>query len=180
MVGCSSPKPGSYEAMKEERLEVKKEMVKTLEAAPSWYTKPPKATDILYEKASAKSGDMQMAINKATTLARAQLALSIQNEINATMKLYADDLGQEASVVTSQDAILANLTGVQEEDTKIVIEGDKYVAYVLIRYPIGEFNKLLTQKLSTHANAKTKFRAKKAFDELDAKVEEARLRKEQE
>ena len=113
LVGCSSPKPGSYEAMKEERLEVKKEMVKTLEAAPSWYTKPPKATDILYEKASAKSGDMQMAINKATTLARAQLALSIQNEINATMKLYADDLGQEASVVTSQDAILANLTGVQ-------------------------------------------------------------------
>jgi hypothetical protein len=180
LVGCSSPKPGSYEAMKEDRLEVKKEMVKTLEAAPSWYTKPPKATDILYEKASAKSGDMQMAINKATTLARAQLALSIQNEINATMKLYADDLGQEASVVTSQDAILANLTGVQEEDTKIVIEGDKYVAYVLIRYPIGEFNKLLTQKLNTNANVKTKLRAKKAFDDLEKKIEEARLRKEQE
>lgn len=180
LVGCSSPKPGSYEAMKEERLEVKKEMVKTLESAPSWYTKPPKATDILYEKASAKSGDMQMALNKATTLARAQLALSIQNEINATMKLYADDLGQEASVVTSQDAILANLTGVQEEDTKIVIEGDKYVAYVLIRYPIGEFNKLLTQKLNTNANVKTKLRSKKAFEDLEKKIEEARSRKEQE
>jgi len=96
------------------------------------------------------------------------------------MKLYADDLGQEASVVTSQDAILANLTGVQEEDTKIVIEGDKYVAYVLIRYPIGEFNKLLTQKLNTNANVKTKLRSKKAFEDLEKKIEEARSRKEQE
>jgi hypothetical protein len=61
-----------------------------------------------------------------------------------------------------------------------VIEGDKYVAYVLIRYPIGEFNKLLTQKLNTNANVKTKLRAKKAFDDLEKKIEEARLRKEQE
>jgi len=178
LFGCNSPKPGSYEAMKEERVEVRKEMAKTLEAAPDWYTKPPKSNDILYEKASAKSQDMQMAINKATILARAQLALSIQNEINATMKLYADDNGQEASVVTSQDAILANLTGVQEEDSKIVQEGDKYVAYVLLRYPIGEFNRLLTQKINTNTKLKTKIQAKKAFEDLERKIEEARTRQE--
>jgi hypothetical protein len=177
MVGCSTPSPGSREA-------IHNDMVKSVDNMPSWYAKPPKDSEALYDRASARSRDMQMAINKALMLARAQMAVTIDGEINATMKLFMDEIGStrtadvssQASITTYQDALLVKLSGLQQEDAKIVVEGDQYVAYVLIRYPIGEMNKMLMDRIHQNNALAAKLRASASFKDLERKVEEARKR----
>ena len=125
-----------------------------------------------------------MAINKALMLARAQMAVTIDGEINATMKLFMDEIGpsrsadvsNQASVTTYQDALLVKLSGLQQEDAKILVEGDQYVAYVLIKYPIGEMNKMLMDRIHQNNALAAKLRASASFKDLERKVEEARKR----
>jgi hypothetical protein len=182
LAACSSVKPGSLEAIKAEKEEIKKEMAKTLDNTPKWYLTPPKDNTAVYEKAVARSRDMQMAVNKAHMLARAQLAIAIQGEINATMRLFMDEVGynpdvsNNASIVTSQDALLVELPGVEQEDAKLLLEGDRYVAYVLIKYPVGEMNKVMVDRIHQNNALTAKLRASKAFTELERKVENEKFR----
>ena len=182
LAACSSVKPGSFEALKAEKEETKKEMAKTLDNTPKWYLTPPKDNTAVYEKAVARSRDMQMAVNKAHMLARAQLAIAIQGEINATMRLFMDEVGynpdvsNNASIVTSQDTLLVELPGVEQEDAKLLLEGDRYVAYVLIKYPVGEMNKVMVDRIHQNNALTAKLRASKAFTELERKVENEKLR----
>ena len=182
LAACSSVKPGSLEALKAEKEETKKEMAKTLDNTPKWYLTPPKDNTAVYEKAVARSRDMQMAVNKAHMLARAQLAIAIQGEINATMRLFMDEVGynpdvsNNASIVTSQDALLVELPGVEQEDAKLLLEGDRYVAYVLIKYPVGEMNKVMVDRIHQNNALTAKLRASKAFTELERKVENEKFR----
>jgi len=182
LAACSSVKPGSLEAIKAEKEEIKKEMAKTLDNTPKWYLTPPKDNTAVYEKAVARSRDMQMAVNKAHMLARAQLAIAIQGEINATMRLFMDEVGynpdvsNNASIVTSQDALLVELPGVEQEDAKLLLEGDRYVAYVLIKYPVGEMNKIMVDRIHQNNALTAKLRASKAFTELERKVENEKFR----
>ena len=182
LAACSSVKPGSLEAIKAEKEEIKKEMAKTLDNTPKWYLTPPKDNTAVYEKAVARSRDMQMAVNKAHMLARAQLAVAIQGEINATMRLFMDEVGynpdvsNNASIVTSQDALLVELPGVEQEDAKLLLEGDRYVAYVLIKYPVGEMNKIMVDRIHQNNALTAKLRASKAFTELERKVENEKFR----
>jgi len=182
LAACSSVKPGSLEALKAEKEETKKEMAKTLDNTPKWYLTPPKDNTAVYEKAVARSRDMQMAVNKAHMLARAQLAIAIQGEINATMRLFMDEVGynpdvsNNTSIVTSQDALLVELPGVEQEDAKLLLEGDRYVVYVLIKYPVGEMNKVMVDRIHQNNALTAKLRASKAFTELERKVENEKLR----
>ena len=182
LAACSSVKPGSFEALKAEKEETKKEMAKTLDNTPKWYLTLPKDNTAVYEKAVARSRDMQMAVNKAHMLARAQLAIAIQGEINATMRLFMDEVGynpdvsNNASIVTSQDTLLVELPGVEQEDAKLLLEGDRYVAYVLIKYPVGEMNKVMVDRIHQNNALTAKLRASKAFTELERKVENEKLR----
>jgi hypothetical protein len=182
LAACSSVKPGSLEALKAEKEETKKEMAKTLDNTPKWYLTPPKDNTAVYEKAVARSRDMQMAVNKAHMLARAQLAIAIQGEINATMRLFMDEVGynpdvsNNTSIVTSQDALLVELPGVEQEDAKLLLEGDRYVVYVLIKYPVGEMNKVMVDRIHQNNALTAKLRASKAFTELERKVENEKFR----
>jgi len=180
LVGCSTFKSKTDEQVEKE--EIKKEVAKQIDKIPEWYIKPPRDKDALYEKAVAKSRDMQMAMNKATMLARAQLAVVIQGEVNTIMRLFADENGDassarvsnNASVATSQEAILVRMNGAQQENAQIIQEGDKYVAYVLIKYPIGEMNRLLVEQLRQADAMNARVRANEAYDEIERKVQERR------
>jgi hypothetical protein len=125
---------------------------------------------------------MQMAINKANMLARAQLALAVQGEINANMRVFVNEIGQtqdvlqDASLVTSQDALLTDLNGVEQEDIKLLLEGDRYVAYVLIKYPVGEMNKVMVDRIHQNNLLTSKLKGSKAFADLERKVEQEKLR----
>jgi hypothetical protein len=100
------------------------------------------------------------------------------------MRAYADEVGlsndpevnQLVSSITSQEAINVNLSGVQRADAQINREGDSYRAYVLIRYPLGELNKIAVEQVRQNTVLNAKLRASKAFEDLERKVEEAKKR----
>jgi hypothetical protein len=127
---------------------------------------------------------MQMSMEKASVKARAELALTVGGRVSTMMRAYADEVGlsndpemnQIVSSVTSQEAININLSGVQRADAQINREGDSYRAYVLIRYPLGELNKIAVEQVRQNTVLNAKLRASKAFEDLERKVEEAKKR----
>jgi hypothetical protein len=178
LVGCSMFKTEAQSA----KEDIKKEVAKQIDQIPDWYLKPPKDADALYEKAAAKSRDVQMAVTKATMLARAQLAITIQGEVNSIMKMFMDENGpvngaqvsNNVSIASVQEAIKMRMNGVQEEKTQIFQEGDKYVAYVLLKYPLGDMNKLVVEQIRQNDVVNSKVRADEAYDEIDRKIQERR------
>lgn len=176
LVGCSVFKTEAQSA----KEEIKKEVAKQIDQIPDWYLKPPKDADALYEKAAAKSRDLQMAVNKATMLAKAQLAMTIQGEVNSIMKLYMEENGpsngaqvsNNVSVATVQEALKMRMSGVQEEKTQVYQEGDKYVAYVLLKYPLGDMNKLVVDQIRQDDAVNSRSRSDAAYDEIERKIQE--------
>ena len=184
--GCTTPKPGSPEAMAEavvvEKKIAEKEIEKNLKTMPEWYVKTPQDVNILYAAATETSKNMQMAIDKASIKARAELAITVGGRISTMLKLYAEEVGvnndpevsQQVSSVTAQEAINVNLSGVQRANAQVSKEGVSYRAYVLVRYPLGELNKVAVEQVR-HSNVlNAKLRASKAFEDLERKVEEAK------
>jgi hypothetical protein len=178
LVGCSVFKTEAQSA----KEEIKKEVAKQIDQIPDWYLKPPKDADALYEKAAAKSRDLQMAVNKATMLARAQLATTIQGEVNSIMKMFMDENGpingaqvsNNVSVTTVQEALKMRLNGVQEEKTQVYQDGDKYVAYVLLKYPLGDMNRIVVDQIRQDDAANSRARSDEAYDEIERKIQERR------
>ena len=184
LAGCSSPKPGSPQALAVEKEATEKKIDKNLKAMPEWYAKTPLDNNILFASATETSRNMQMSMEKASIKARAELALTVGGRISTMMKAYAEEAGvsndpdvnQIVSTVTSQEAINVNLSGVQRADAQINREGDSYRAYVLIRYPLGELNKIAVEQVRQSTVLNAKLRASKAFEDLERKVEEAKKR----
>ena len=184
LAGCSSPKPGSPQALAVEKEATEKKIDKNLKAMPDWYAKTPLDNNILFASATETSRNMQMSMEKASIKARAELALTVGGRVSTMMKAYAEEAGvsndpdvnQIVSTVTSQEAINVNLSGVQRADAQINREGDSYRAYVLIRYPLGELNKIAVEQVRQSTVLNAKFRASKAFEDLERKVEEAKKR----
>ena len=184
LAGCSSPKPGSPQALAVEKEATEKKIDKNLKAMPEWYAKTPLDNNILFASATETSRNMQMSMEKASVKARAELALTVGGRVSTMMKAYAEEAGvsndpevnQIVSTVTSQEAINVNLSGVQRADAQINREGDSYRAYVLIRYPLGELNKIAVEQVRQSTVLNAKFRASKAFEDLERKVEEAKKR----
>jgi hypothetical protein len=106
-------------------------------------------------------------------LARAQLAVTIQGEVNSIMKLFMEESGSNNMSITAvQEAIKMKMIGVQEEKAQVFQDGDKYVAYVLLKYPLGDMNKLVVDQIRQDDAANSKVRSDEAYDEIERKIQE--------
>ncbi len=182
--GCGTPKPGTSEALAAEKKYTEEKIEKNLKSMPEWYVKTPVDNNILFAAATETSKNMQMSMDKAAIKARAELALAVGGRISTMMKQYAEEAGvsndpditQIVSTVTSQEAINVNMAGVQRADAYVGREGDSYRAYVLVRYPLGELNKIALEQIKHNNVLNAKLRASKAFEDLERKVEDAKKR----
>ena len=64
-----------------------------------------------------------------------------------------------------------NVAGYILEKSEVVQEGNRYRAYVLLRYPLGENNKVIVAQVKKNAVLDGKLRASKAFEELEREIE---------
>jgi hypothetical protein len=62
------------------------------------------------------------------------------------------------------------LSGVQEEKAQVFQDGDKYVAYVLLKYPLGDMNKLVVDQIRQDDTANSRVRSNEAYDEIERKL----------
>jgi len=188
LAACSSPKPGSPEAVQKQEAEQQKAAVKNVENAisktPTWYVQPPQDANAIFTTGTEASPDMQMAMDMAVLSAKRNLAFQLGARTSAMMKDFAGQTGtagdaevsREIDRVTKSVAADINVAGFIREKSEIIAEGKNYRAFALIRYPIGESNKIVADQIKRSKVLDTRLRASKAFQDLEQEIEAARKR----
>lgn len=120
---------------------------------PPWYIKAPAATEeFIWVTGTAVSSSLSMSRAKAMLDAQSQLADKLNGLIDGVVRQSIKDnngqVNQEyTSSVIRKKLIETSLTGHMLEDSTIQPENRAYRTFVLVRYPIGDANKLLKEKL---------------------------------
>lgn len=151
----------------------------TLQNMPSWFTSPPEEPDYLFGTGTSTSRSMQMAIDKASTTARGNLASTLESRFEGLSKQFEEEVGNSSNsqlltqfTQAQREVVSQVLRGVSTRDRQILNEEGVYRAYVLVEMPIGQAAAELMRKLQQNDDMYTRFRSTQAFEELDEQVEE--------
>jgi hypothetical protein len=146
---------------------------------PEWYLNTPEDPNYVYAANTATSQRMQVAIDKATTGARGDLAASLETKIESMTKSFTEEVG---------DDLRQQYTEAQKEITSQVLKGtspnqkevfqqdnDTWRAYVLMELPVGEAAQQFLSKINSlnkEDEMYTRFRSSQAFKEMQQAVDE--------
>ena len=185
--GCAAT-PGSPEAVAEEEKEKKKAVVKATKKAvgevPGWYITPPVESQAIYSTGVAKSSDLQMGMDRAMLAAKRDLASQINNRLSSKIKEFVSEIGEsnnlalnrEVTSVTKNVVTEVNLAGYRRTKSKLIPEGSTFRVFVLLRYPIGEANKMVMDQVKKSNKLRAQVKSSKAFQDLEKEIENARNR----
>jgi hypothetical protein len=67
-----------------------------------------------------------------------------------------------------------NLAGFTREKSELIPQGKGYRTYVLLRYPLGDSNRMIVDQMKKSAVLDAKLRASEAFKELEKEIESAK------
>jgi hypothetical protein len=142
-----------------------------------WETLP-NDPNFFYAINTQVSPDMQLAINKATADARAEIARQVEVKVNGLQKKFMEETGlgdnaQLLSMFTEANKLVVStaLTGSRVAKQKTAREGNGWRAHVLVEFPIGAASQALQQQLKNREELYTRFRASQAYKELDDEVQ---------
>jgi len=138
-------------------------------AIPDWYVKPPIQDGVLYSAGSGMSLDLALATDKAVLDAKRGLADQLQSKLSSQTKHYvkesahapanANDYERTTSTLTTEVVVSRYVI----EERVVLPEQPGYRAYVLLKY------------VAPPSDLDTTLASTKAFQELSAKVEAARV-----
>ena len=161
-----------------------------IEEVPKWFVEKKddkgflgkKDKFFIYGVGVATSPDLQLAIEKATIIAKADIADVIRGEINRETKIFNQEIGQGEGnreiVSEAQDTIINIITNTKVigyERWKIqfaLTPKEEYRVYIGLQYPLEEYNKLrelvdkeMLSELNSIAN-----NSEEAFKSLEEKI----------
>ena len=144
---------------------------KTIDKAPKWMMQVPVSNSAVYASGTSVSGDFSMAFIKAKADAYGKICMSAGGTASQRTKIYRADTAEASTELsemvlrTSCDKV--DLTGVEVTEKKVISEGTRYRAYVLVALPTGDANILRKAKERAKLEEITARRAPEAFKELD-------------
>ena len=169
---------------------IKSEKGNVVDKVPAWYMadiNDSKACDkkifgkdknkvCIYGVGTSVSPDLNLAIEKAKMLAKAELADIIKGEMNKQSKQFITELGktETKTIVSEVESVLVNVI----KDTKVrgyeIFEQDVtltkngyYRAWIGLRLPMGEFNKMYNYTIEEAVDAyNLKDKANAAYENL--------------
>ncbi len=170
---------------------IKKEKDKQVLKVPSWYmndysTKKEcgttrfgknKSKECIFGVGTSVSPDLELAIEKGMLIAKAEVADKVKGEMNKKAKIFTTELGKnlQKTVVTDVETTLVNIIKntpvrgyeVWKQEVTLTQNG-YYRAWVGIKLPMGEYNKMYNYSVETVVDAfKLKEIAQKAYDEVE-------------
>ena len=142
----------------------------------SWITKKDDDKVCIFGVGTSVSPDLNLAIEKAKMIAKAELADIIKGEMNKESKQFIKELGktETKTIVTEVESVLVNIikdTPVRgyeifEQDVTLTKAG-YYRAWIGLRLPMGEYNKMFDYTIEQAVDAYNLNEAsKKAWDKL--------------
>ena len=170
---------------------IKNEGNKTVKKVPSWYMADiaeskacdkkrfgkTKNKECIYGVGTAVSPSLELAIDKAKMIAKAEMADIIQGEMNKKIKIFVSELGntQNKTIVNDVESALVNV--IKETPVRgyevfaqevTMTTGGYYRAWIGLRLPLGEFNKMYNYSIATVVDAyKLKQLAEKAYTDVE-------------
>jgi hypothetical protein len=144
---------------------------------PDWYVNPPRDEKSIVASGSATSSDMQLALTKAQTVARATLAEEMQATYKVLSKQFAEEVGRDDSnrlldqfTRTVEAVVNANLVNTVLRQQYLQQEPPGYRAFVLVSVSRDDIAARLLKELKTNEALYTRLRATQAFKDLDAQT----------
>ena len=154
-----------------ERVRQERYVEKAIDQAPKWMTQSPVSNSAVYAAGTSVSGDYSMAFIKAKADAYGKICMAAGGSASQRTKIYRADTAQasaelsESILRTSCDRV--DLTGVEVAEKKVIAEGPRFRAYVLVALPTGDANVLRKAKEAAKLQEQVANRAPEAFKELD-------------
>ena len=170
---------------------IKKEGNDSVKKVPAWYMADiteSKACDksrfgktknkqCIYGVGTAVSPSLELAIDKAKMIAKAEMADIIQGEMNKKLKIFVTELGKtnQKSIVSDVESALVNqiketpVRGYEVFAQEVTLTNTNYYrAWIGLRLPLGEFNKMYNYSIATVVDAyELKKLAQKAYDDVE-------------
>ncbi len=152
----------------------------SMSGEPEWYKTPPVNKDFVYGVYTATSQDMQLATDKASAGARADVGKQIQVQIQSLEKRFNEEtgFGKDATLLqmftdVSKEVMNMSLEGAAIKQKVTHRDGDNWRAYVLIEYPVANTNAALVKECRKNTALVTQMRASEAFKDLEKEVDKA-------
>ena len=170
---------------------IKQEKDKQVLKVPSWYMNDysekkecgttrfgkNKSKECIFGVGTSVSPDLELAIEKGMLIAKAEVADKVKGEMNKKAKIFTTELGKnlQKTVVTDVETTLVNIIKntpvrgyeVWKQEVTLTQNG-YYRAWVGIKLPMGEYNKMYNYSVDTVVDAfKLKEIAQKAYDEVE-------------
>ena len=173
---------------------IKKEGNKTVKKVPAWYMADiaeskacdkkrfgkSKNKECIYGVGTAVSPSLELAIDKAKMIAKAEMADIIKGEMNKKIKIFVSELGntQNKTIVNDVESALVNhiketpVRGYEVFAQEVTMTTTGYYrAWIGLRLPLGEFNKMYNYNIATVVDAyKLKELAEKAYNDVEVEV----------
>lgn len=150
-----------------------------LENIPDWYLKPPKDPNYFFSAQTETSRDLQMAVDKAVTAGRADIARQVQVKLGTTQDQFKEEVGADTTSELLSQFTQVNETVAEEaisgshiDKQKIVKDGGLFRAYVLVEYPVGAANEAMLQQIKNKEHLYTRFRASQAYKNSEKKLKQ--------
>jgi len=154
---------------------------------PAWYTNVPQDSNYVYAVNTATSQDMQLAYDKATTGARAELGRQVELKVSGLQKRFEEETGagQDAQLMqqftqATKTVVSTTMSGSRVKEKSHLKDGNIYRAYVLAEYPLGAANAALLQAIKQNEQMYTRFRASQAYKDLDQEAKKYEDQKKEE
>ena len=170
---------------------IKQEKDKQVLKVPSWYMNDysekkecgttrfgkNKSKECIFGVGTSVSPALELAIEKGMLIAKAEVADKVKGEMNKKAKIFTTELGKnlQKTVVTDVETTLVNIIKntpvrgyeVWKQEVTLTKNG-YYRAWIGIKLPIGEYNKMYNYSVETVVDAfKLKEIAQKAYDEVE-------------
>jgi shikimate kinase len=144
---------------------------------PDWFMNVPKDPNFLYGAKTATSQDLQLALDKAATDARAEIARQVEIKVEGLQKRFQEETGTTADAQlldqftqANKTVVSTSLSGTQVTKQKELKDGSLWRAYVLVEYPVGAANEAFMKQIKNNEQLYTRYRATQTFKELDEEV----------
>ena len=171
LAACGTTDPYGKRAEQQRTIQTKS-VERTIDKSPDWMIKVPTSSSAVYAAGTSSSGDYSMAVHKAKADAYGKICMTAGGTTSQRTKIYKTDTADASSQVSEMIIRTAckevDITGVEVSDKKIIADGNRYRAYVLIALPTGDANVLKKAKNQQRLNEITAQRAPEAFKELDS------------
>lgn len=170
LAACGTTDPYQKRADNERRY-TERQVERAIDQAPKWMTVVPISNSAVYASGTSASGDYSMAFHKAKADAYGKICMTAGGTASQRTKIYKADTANASSelseMVIRTQCKDVDLTGVEITEKKIVADGNRFRAYVLVALPTGDANILRKAKEQAKLNEQVAKRAPEAFKELD-------------